>query len=248
MELTVLGCSPALPNPGSASTGYLLTSGLTRLLVDCGHGVCGQLRAAIEVPNLSAIVITHMHPDHYFDLVPLAYAYYFGKLPAIPLHLPPGGRAVLDALASAAGIPSTFFPSLFEIEEYDPAGSLRIEPLSLAFAPIKHYIPGYAIRFQEGDSSLIFTADTARFDPVIELARNATAGLFECAVLRYESENERLGHLDAEAAGTMAKDAGVGSLILTHYPANQSAEILPIASEAFGGPVELARDGATFPI
>jgi ribonuclease BN (tRNA processing enzyme) len=58
MELTVLGASPALPNPGGASAGYLLRDADTTLLIDCGHGVVSVLRSVLDVGELSAIVIS----------------------------------------------------------------------------------------------------------------------------------------------------------------------------------------------
>ena len=53
--------------------------------------------------DLTAIVIGHMHADHFLDLVGLRYLYPWGE-PApnpLPVHLPPGGRERLDALADA---------------------------------------------------------------------------------------------------------------------------------------------------
>ena len=44
MKLTVVGCSPAWPNPGGAQSGYLLEGGSGRLLLDCGPGVLPALR------------------------------------------------------------------------------------------------------------------------------------------------------------------------------------------------------------
>src|SRR5438067_1638331 len=41
MKLTVLGCSPAWPNPGGTQSGYLV-EGPGRLLLDCGPGVLAR--------------------------------------------------------------------------------------------------------------------------------------------------------------------------------------------------------------
>jgi ribonuclease BN (tRNA processing enzyme) len=91
MRLTVLGCSPAYPNPGGRSSGYLLTRESGTLLLDCGHGVAGALRATLQLERLDAILLTHMHADHFFDLVPLHYALELLGL-RVPLWLPPGGE------------------------------------------------------------------------------------------------------------------------------------------------------------
>lgn len=244
MELTVLGASPALPNPGGASAGYLLRDADTRLLIDCGHGVVGVLRSVLDVRELSAIVISHMHPDHYFDLVPLAYAYFFGHLPPIPLYLPPQGTDVLTALESAVELDAGFFRRIFHVSEYCVESGLSVGSLSVQFAPTKHFVPAYAMRFQDGTGSVLaYSSDTAYTPAVVELARDATVGIFESAVATYRREADRDGHLDARTAGDMAREAGVGSLMVTHYPAGDADEVARLAGGAFGGPVILAREG-----
>src|SRR5579885_3687157 len=121
MKLTVLGSSPACANPGDASSGYLLSGEGGSLLVDCGHGVVGKLRAVAELDSLSAVLISHMHPDHIFDLVPLRYGFQFLSLPPIPLLLPPNGREALGRLLAALNLPDTFFQDTFDVREYDPS-------------------------------------------------------------------------------------------------------------------------------
>ena len=103
--LHVLGCAPAGGNPGEACSGYLVTAGGSRILLDCGPGVVSLLLARDAAP-LDAIVLSHLHFDHVADLIPLAFAHTFGlasdwKAPA--LHVPPGGVARLAALCEASG-------------------------------------------------------------------------------------------------------------------------------------------------
>lgn len=244
MELTVLGASPALPNPGGASAGYLLQEGATSLLVDCGHGVVSVLRTVIDVRDLTSVIISHMHPDHYFDLVPLAYAYFFDHLPPVPLYLPPDGKAVLGAVESAVGLESGFFSGIFDIHSYRPEQSLDVGSFTIRFAPTKHFVPAYAMRFHNGTGhELVYSSDTAYSQAVVELARGASVGVFESAVLRYQREAEREGHLDARTAGAMARQADIGMLVVTHYPSTDSEALAREASEAFGKPIILAREG-----
>lgn len=244
MELTVLGASPALPNPGGASAGYLLQEGDTSLLVDCGHGVVSVLRTVIDVADLTSVIISHMHPDHYFDLVPLAYAYFFHHLPPVPLYLPPDGEEVLASVEKAVGLDEGFFSGIFHIRPYRPDQQLTIGTLSVRFAATKHFVPAYAMRFHNGTNrQLIYSSDTAYTPDVVDLARGASVGVFESAVLHYAREAEREGHLDARTAGAMARQAGIDVLVVTHYPSSDAAGVAAEASEAFGKPVLLAREG-----
>ena len=66
-------------------------------MLECGHGAASKLLQYASIESLAAIVISHMHPDHFFDLVPLKYGIAFNRYPRIPLFLPPGGEPILDA-------------------------------------------------------------------------------------------------------------------------------------------------------
>src|SRR5438034_1947841 len=71
VRLTVVGSSPAWPNPGGAQSGYLIESGDGRLLLDCGPGVLARLRQLNGGwPDVDGVVVTHWHLDHWGDLVP----------------------------------------------------------------------------------------------------------------------------------------------------------------------------------
>ena len=116
MKLTVVGCSPAWPNPGSAHSGYLVTSDGRRVLLDCGPGVLARLRETEPWPTIDAIVISHLHLDHCGDLVPWLWGHVLG--PAIgthgpELHVPPAGLARISTFA-----PLGRFLQVFDVHEY----------------------------------------------------------------------------------------------------------------------------------
>src|ERR687894_167319 len=74
MRLTVLGKSPSWQDAGGACSGYLIEEGDTAVLVDCGNGVFAKLRERIDYVDVDAVVLSHLHADHFLDLVPYAYA------------------------------------------------------------------------------------------------------------------------------------------------------------------------------
>ena len=98
MRLTVIGSSPAWPNPGSAHSGYMLEADGSRVLLDCGPGVLGRLREHGEWPEVDAIAITHLHLDHWGDLVPWVWGSFYlasdGPVPKPALWVQPGRRRV----------------------------------------------------------------------------------------------------------------------------------------------------------
>jgi ribonuclease BN (tRNA processing enzyme) len=218
------------------------------LLLDLGSGAAGKLRESIEYRELDAIVISHMHADHFFDLVPFRYGLKFGGASPedrVPLFLPPGGAKALEALrkAVAPDSPQRFFDALFTVKEYDPSAELSIKNLRVRFAKTRHYIDAFAMRVESGAASLTYSADTAPCNGVVELARKTSLFLCEAALGLGSEEGER-GHSSAEEAGKMAQAASVKSLLLTHYPDGYSAHALVAAARSrFPGSVNAAEDG-----
>ena len=72
MRITVSGKSPAWQDAGGACCGYLVEQeGETTVLLDCGGGVFGKLREHVDYTDVDAVVISHVHADHFIDLVPV---------------------------------------------------------------------------------------------------------------------------------------------------------------------------------
>ncbi|TMM24894.1 MAG: MBL fold metallo-hydrolase, partial [Actinobacteria bacterium] len=119
VNLKVVGCSPAWPNPGGAQSGYLL-EGPGRLLLDCGPGVLARLRNSESWPTVDAIAITHWHLDHWGDLVPWVWGGTLGpgvdvKKPE--LWVPPEGSEMLAAIGGRLG-QQQMFEEAFNLHEY----------------------------------------------------------------------------------------------------------------------------------
>src|SRR3954469_7376412 len=88
MRLTVLGKSPSWQDAGGACSGYLLQEEETSVLLDCGNGVFGKLRQHIDYVDVDAVVISHLHADHFLDLVPYSYALSYAPRQQ-PVPIPP---------------------------------------------------------------------------------------------------------------------------------------------------------------
>src|SRR3954471_24877894 len=78
MRLTILGKSPAWSDAGGACSSYLVEDGSTTLVVDCGNGAFGKLRARVGYGEVDAVILSHLHGDHLLDLVPFSYALSLG--------------------------------------------------------------------------------------------------------------------------------------------------------------------------
>jgi ribonuclease BN (tRNA processing enzyme) len=200
----------------------LLRDGDFRLALDFGTGAFANIRRYADYDQLDAIVISHMHADHFLDLIPLRYALKYGtkrRPRKLPLWLPPDGLAMLRALVAAFASEGNgdFIDEAFDAREFDVKNGLDIGRGRLRFAPTTHYIPSYAIRYDCNAASLTYSADTAPDDRVIELARDCDLFLCEATLLEHDHEPGLRGHCTGAEAAEMAKAAAAKRLVLTHY-------------------------------
>lgn len=239
MRLTVLGCSAAYPGPDGACSGYLVREGKTNLLVDCGTGILSNLQKVVALEKVDAIVISHLHADHFFDLIPYRYALMRLAPKVRPvLHLPPGGKKALLKTVSAFDKSPDFFSRYFDFEEYDPKVGIRVGNLSIEFAAVKHYIPAYAMAIS-GKKRLVYSADSGLCGELAAIARGAD--LFLCEAARCSRDDGEWGHMLAGDAVKLAKSAKVKRLVLTHFwPDHDYSGQLRQAGRAFGGGVRVA--------
>jgi ribonuclease BN (tRNA processing enzyme) len=239
--LHVLGCATAGGNPGEACSGYLVTAGGSRILLDCGPGVVSSLLARDPSP-LTAVVLSHLHFDHIGDLVPLGFAHMIGlasEWKAPEIHAPPGGIERLAALCEAGGAGADHLEACgFRVREYAPGSALVIGDSELTFRELVHPGTSHAIRIAAGGGALVFTGDTALTPAIGEHAAGADLLLSEATALP-----ESAVHLPAVHAGRIAREAGCKTLVLTHVDVRERVAALRQAREAFGGPVHAAVPG-----
>lgn len=263
MKITVLGKSPAWQDAGGACSGYLVQDGDYSLLLDCGNGVFSKLRGSLDYVDVSAVLISHLHADHCLDLIPFAYALTYAPrqqpvpvagwpgtdAPARPpLHAPAGAGEVFRQISSCWGN-AELVENAFSLSEYDGPGSLTLGPFSIDFCEVPHYTTTYAARITAPDGSqLTYSADCRPNDELVEFAQDSDVLLIEGTLPRPERTGIR-GHLTPREAGDHGRRANVGRMVLTHFSDELDPEwALAEACEGFGGPVELAREGAVYTV
>jgi ribonuclease BN (tRNA processing enzyme) len=235
VKLTVVGCSPAWPNPGGTQSGYLIEDGDGRLLLDCGAGVLARLREREGWPRLNAIAVTHFHLDHWADLVPWVWGTLFGpgrELPRVELWLPPGGVRQMEHMGSHFGW-SDMFQQAFTLKEYEPQHPFAVAGFELTAARLVHYdLETYGFRVAGNGATLTYSSDSAPCDDLVELARGADLFLCEATLATGDEEGLR-GHLSADEAVAAFRDAGASRLLITHRPRELPLE--PGLEQAYDG-------------
>ena len=248
MRLTVVGCSGSRPGPESPASCYLVDADGFRVVLDLGSGAVGPLQRHISLGDLDAVLLSHLHPDHCMDVLPLyvARTYDPRQRPGrLPVYGPTGadehlarayGRGEEPGLAAAFGFVEWV------------AGPLPVGPFAVTVAQVAHPVQTWAMRLEHEGRSLVYSADTGPCDALVELAAGADVLLCEASFQDGRNNPESL-HLTGREAGEHAQRAGVGRLILTHIPPwYDPADALAAARSAFHGTVDLARSDASYEI
>ncbi len=214
-------------------------------MLDCGTGTLANLQRHVHIDGISDIVISHMHPDHFLDLIPYRYALRYGngggKHEGPKLHLPPGGIEALNKVTAPFSETQQFFSDAFEVTEYDPSEVLVLDGLEMTFCLTKHYIPTYALRVS-GSKRLAYTSDSGSCPDLVRLAQDADFLL--CTVGRCLGQDiaSLWGHMLPREAGELGKQARVKELMLTHlWPSCDRDSSAREASEALGRQVKVAE-------
>ncbi|MCA1682851.1 MAG: MBL fold metallo-hydrolase, partial [Actinobacteria bacterium] len=138
MQITVLGKSPSWQDVDGACSGYLVEEAGAAIVLDCGNGVFGKLRRYRDYCAIDAVVISHLHADHFLDLVPFAYALTYTPRrdsgdPARPqLHAPRGARETFRRVVGAWGN-EDLIEAAFDLHEYEADSVLEIASLEVRF-------------------------------------------------------------------------------------------------------------------
>lgn len=263
MRVTVLGKSPSWEDAGGACSGYLLEEGDAALLLECGNGVFSKLRGYRDYCEIDAVVVSHMHADHFLDLIPYSYALTFSprqqpvpvdrwqgtSAPARPkLHLPSGGREMLRRIVGSWGNES-LVEEAFEIREYGSSDKIQVGSLNVRFHPVPHFCNHtYAVEVasSKGGGRLTYGSDHAPNDAVVEFARDTDLLILEATLPRPERDGHR-GHMTPDEAGEHARMAGARRLVLSHISDElDELTVVKRAGGSFGGGVEVAHEGSVY--
>jgi len=234
MELTVLGCSGSYGAPGGgACSGYLLRTDTTSVWVDCGNGTFGHLQEHLQVEDLTAVVLTHGHPDHCVDIYGLHVLLRYGLgRENLPVFAPEGLEKFLLSLVSDWG-------NAFDWRAVGDGDAAKIGDIDLRFSRTDHPPPTYAVEARADGRRLIYTADTGPDWSIDAFEPGADLVLSEATYL-HENRPAPI-HLSAKQAGEAARAACAQRLILTHlWPRVDPAVAAAEGAEAYGGSVTLA--------
>jgi ribonuclease BN (tRNA processing enzyme) len=265
VELIVIGAGPAYTSRrGAAGSSYLLRSGGDALLLDLGHGAFSNLASEVEPSSLGAVLVSHLHPDHFVDLVPLRhYLKWEFDPPRRATVLGPAGLA--DRLDALDGNPD-FAAASLDINNLSE-GVQRFGPFEVEARRVAHTSESYAFRVSaaangsgsaedgvgagsdSGDSAgLVYSGDCSNAEDLLALIRPGDTVLSE-ASFGAGPIAPGAQHITSADAGRVASTGGAARLLITHVLAGHSRDDnLAAARAEFAGPVQLVTEGDRFEV
>jgi ribonuclease BN (tRNA processing enzyme) len=247
LELDVLGAGPAYTDkPGSAGAAYLVRTGSTAVVLDLGQGSFPRLASTLEPSAVDAVLISHLHPDHFIDLVALRHylRWQFRPVRRVRVIAPDGLERRLDALHDEPG----FSAGSLDIEAVAP-GTVEVDGIDIEAVRVTHTADSHAYRVAAGDGpGLVYSGDCGRAEDLEPLIRPGDTLLCEVSFGPGPVPADAV-HLDGPAVGALAARTGTGRVLLTHLQMgfDPAATVASVAAR-YDGPVELVEPGARYRI
>jgi ribonuclease BN (tRNA processing enzyme) len=245
LRLDVVGAGPAYTDrPGATGASYLVRSDTTDVLLDLGQGSFPRLANLLDPGEVDAILISHLHPDHFIDLVALRHYLRWGpNNPGRVRVLGPRGLADrMDALHDEPG----FSAAALDVETLHP-GRLDVGSLEIDVARVTHAGESFAFRLAAGGGpGLVYTGDCGRAQDLDVLVRPGDTLLSEVS-FGPGPVPPTAAHLDGPSVGALAARTRAGRVLLTHLlMGHDEARTVASAQLAYDGPVDVVHPGDTF--
>jgi ribonuclease BN (tRNA processing enzyme) len=241
MRVTVLGSGDAFGAGGRFHSAYLTEVDGATFLLDCGPSILqAAKRVAWDLGKLDAVLITHLHGDH-FGGVPFLFMEYLYETPRtrpLVIYGPEGTERRVKCLFSALYERSANEPLPFPViyHELEPGQTITLGAASVTAVRV-HHVPeltAFGYRVEVNGRTLLYSGDTAWTDELAEHARGVDLFLCECSTFETQLDI----HVSYPEIASRARELGCRRLVLSHL----GRELLRRLDELS---LECARDGMT---
>jgi ribonuclease BN (tRNA processing enzyme) len=238
MKLTVLGNRSPYPIKEGPCSGYLVQTERNNILLDIGSGVLGNLDQVLNYQELDAVIITHLHEDHWLDLYPLHYALGASlsqnkRQEALAVYLPFSEGVELEYIRRKTGDEYHFQP-------IDEKTELDFNSVAVTFKQTDHSKECYAVRIESNDEVIGYSADGAYQTKIADFLSGADMSLIEASLLE-KDKKEEIKHMTVEEAVRLGTEAEVGRVLLTHLGSLYTREKIAAEIPETGVEVEISR-------
>jgi ribonuclease Z len=251
LSFACLGTSGAVPSADRDTTALVVRAGETVCLVDVGGSPVQKLRrVGVDPLELTAVVVTHTHPDHVYGLPALIQCLpLLGRRAPLPVYCRVEHVELLSRLLGLFGLgaPGELPVPVIGVEPREGAPVLTTADLAMTASPNAHgRMPNLAVRVDVDGRSLVYSSDTRPCPAVATLARGVSVLVHEAT---FATPDPTQWHSTARQAGEVARQAGAGRLLLAHvgYAHHRAlAAHVAEARAAFDGPVGVAAELAWY--
>ncbi len=242
MRFTVVGSGDAFGSGGRFNTCFHLATSAGTFLVDCGASTHVALRVrGIEANSIDAIILSHLHGDHFGGIPFLLLDGQFLSRRERPLVFagPPGARDRINTLLEVffAGSTKSQWRFPWSVTEIPVARPTPFQGLSITSAEVIHSsgAPSTALRITDGAKTFAYSGDTQWTDALLPIAAGADLFVTEC----YDYDRELSGHLNWKTLKARLPDFTARRIMLTHMNHTMLARL----DEARAAGVLVAEDG-----
>ncbi len=242
MRLTVVGCGDAFGSGGRANACFWLETEKATVALDFGAtSLVALKRLGLDPNGIDAVVLSHLHGDHFGGLPFLLLDLHFNSGRERPLTIigPPGTRERLRA-AQEVFFPGTSSNRLrFPLDIVGlPCGAKhRFADVDLLTREVEHPsgAPSTGVRLGNGRSTLAYSGDTSWTEALFDVARDADLFIVECSTM----SGAPVAHLDFATIDANRERFAAGQVMLTHM----GAAVLGHLAELEGRGYLVAQDG-----
>jgi ribonuclease BN (tRNA processing enzyme) len=269
VTVQILGSAGPRPDSERASASYLLwIDGQARMLVDVGGGAYFRFaQSGAQLSDLWLLAVSHLHPDHISGLPALLWLSEQTRQEPLPAAGPSGNdvmpafpaflsrlfdqsNGAFQILGGTVGTGERGVPldvSVIDVTSDDALTVLDRPEMTVTALGIPHgNIPALAYRVQVGDASIVFSTDQNGTSPAfIEFARDADVLVMHLAIAAGAASAL---HASPEVVGQVARDAGVGRLVLSHIGLYDLDAAVADVEQSYSGPLTVGADLQCTPV
>lgn len=226
MRLTVVGCGDAFGGAGRGNACFRLEAGGRVIALDFGATALAAWRKlGFDPCEIDAIVLSHLHGDHFAGVPFLLLCLEFEKRSGKPLLVvgPPGTRAAISKAVEILypGLAARVWRFEWRVEEVEAGGIVDVCGLKLTTFAMDHgeHVRCLGLRVTDGRRAIAYSGDTAWTDELVALARGADMLVIEC----FSEAREVPGHLDWPRLRANISRIEAQRVVVTHMSAAMRA-------------------------
>jgi len=245
MRMSVVGCGDAFGSGGRSHACFRLDAQGRTLVVDFGaSAMVAWSRLGMATDDIDAVVVSHLHGDHFGGLPFLLLECQFVSRRARPLTLagPPGLKSRLEALCEALfpGMTRNAWTFPLDVREIEPGQETELAGFAVLSAEVRHPsgAPATALRVSAGRRVFAYSGDTQWVEVLEQISAGADLFVCEC----YSGEVAVPNHIDWPTLRARMGGLSARAVMATHL----GRTALKLVDEMRAAGLRVAEDGQSF--